>query len=324
MRRLLHRWTGAAATLGFCALAGCVGGGFAPPPIDAGALSVEEAERAASLISDRVALSARMRNIEHALITAAAPFCANIAAPNLGVILATEKTFTGEIARTAAREKVGLGDGVTILHVVPGSGTDLAGVKAGDTVLTAGGKAVKAPEDVLGSLKANREQVKLKLRRGSEEIERVVEPDLACPVTLVYVASAQLLPATSAEARGQAFVPRGLVRFFERDDDLAVVIGHQIAELLFSRSESEIERERRFDRLGLYLTARAGYDVSNAVEVWERIVGEYPWLATPRPEQQYRNYPHLGVALRLDTIRKTVAEIQALKERNADIVPPPN
>ena len=316
----VRRSLGSAATLTLWVFAGCVGGGYKPPPIEAGALASEESERAVSLISDRIALSGRMRNIEFALITAAAPFCANIAVPNLGVILATEQTFTGDVARTAAREKVGLGEGVTILHVVPSSGTALAGVKAGDTVLSAGGRAVKAPEDVFESLKENRTRVKLRLKRGSEEIEHVVEPDLACPVTLEYSNSAQLLPASTS--RVTAGVPRGLVRFFERDDDLAVVIAHQIAHLLFARPGSEIDSERRFDVIGLFLAARAGYDVSNAVEVWEKIVGEYPWLATPRPDPAYRNYPHGGVALRVEGIRRAIAEIRALQDRGADIVPP--
>ena len=50
--------------------AGCTSG-IAPPPIEAGALSAEENARAAQLISDRIALSGRMRNIEYAIVTAA-------------------------------------------------------------------------------------------------------------------------------------------------------------------------------------------------------------------------------------------------------------
>jgi len=300
---------------------GCSGGGFAPPPIEAGALATEEQERAVQLISDRIKLSGRLRDIEYGIVTAAAAFCRGVTRPNLGVVLASESTFTGDIARNAAREKVGLDKRVSLAHVVSSSPLALAGIQSGDVLVWAGGRDIATQDDFFKAIDGNRSKITIRVEREKQTIEREVEPEQSCPVSLEYVSSAQLLPDRTS--RTTAGVPRGLIRFLKDDSELAILIGHQLAHLIFDRaSDSDIDKERRADTIGLYLTARAGYDVTKAVEVWERLIGEYPWLAVPRQPGQYSGYPHLGVALRTAGMKKTIAEIQQKLETRAPLIPP--
>jgi beta-barrel assembly-enhancing protease len=296
-------------------------GGYAPPAIDVAALSTEEGARAVQLISDRIALSGRLRAIEYAIVTRAAAFCRGVERPHLGVVLASESSFTGKVAKTAARENVGLGERVSIVYVVPGAPLHTAGIRAGDVIVSADGRDIATQEDLFTALGTQVHPVSLRLERGGQAIEHIVEPEPACPVSLEYAQSAELLPAPTS--RTTAGIPRGLIRLFPSDDDLAIVIGHQLAHLIFDRpTDDEITRERRADELGLYLTARADFDVSRAVGVWEDLVSEYPWLSSPRNADAYRGYPHQGVAMRMEGIRKTLEKIAELRASGATLIPP--
>ncbi len=90
--------------------------------------------------------------------------------------------------------------------------------------------------------------------------------------------------------RGVIEVSLGLLRFLRTKDELAVVVGHELAHEVLTasgkvgqRSRSDVEREA--DLLGLTYTHRAGYDVSAAADLWERMAVELPgalsesWLA---------------------------------------------
>ena len=307
------------AVVGLLLVSGC-GGGFAPPPIEAGALAQEQEERAVRLISDRIALSGRLRDIEFSIVTESAAFCRGVERPAVGVVLASEASFSGKIARTAAREELALGEQLTVVHVVPGGPLDVAGVKANDRVLTVAGVEAKTQEAFQDAIGGKLEPFVLRIARDTQELEKTVRPFPACPVSLRYVQSAQLLP--DKLSRTTAGLPRGVIRLFENDDELAVVIGHQLAHLIFEQpGQDEIERERRADRLGLFLTARAGYDISGAVGVWEKLVQEYPWLGSPQNPDRYRAYPHQGVAMRVAGLEAAIREIEDLRARSQPLVP---
>ncbi|MGA0287455.1 MAG: M48 family metallopeptidase [Phycisphaerales bacterium] len=112
---------------------------------------------------------------------------------------------------------------------------------------------------------------------------------------------------------GKCGVNLGLLEFVENDDELAVVIGHEIAHALASHGAERLSRdavagilaelalgeidpglrfaieqaygvgvslpfsrdhEREADRLGLFLAAEAGYDPRAAVSLWRRMAAD--------------------------------------------------
>jgi predicted Zn-dependent protease len=118
-------------------------------------------------------------------------------------------------------------------------------------------------------------------------------------------------------------VPLGLVQFLDDDSELAAVLSHQLAHLLFDREGDDlIARELRADRLGLYVAARAGYDVSAAPRAWEKIASEVPYVIfTPESALQDLFFPHAMLALRMDPLRAAVQEIEQLRSEGRPLVP---
>jgi len=309
---------GVVVWLAACTIAGCTRG-IAPPKITSDELEAAQSQRAAELIEDRIEITGALRAIEFDITTNAADFCPGLTTPSLGAVLGSAESFRGKFAKQAARE-TGLNSRVSVLHVVGGGPLDLAGVSVGDVVIAANGKDIQTRAELLSSLGTSSERVSLRIARRGEPMDVTVKPLGACPVKLQYVQSSQLLPA--ALGRTTASVPRGMLKLFPEASERAILIGHQLAHLLFDRSDdSELERERRADRLGLFLTARAGYDVSQAVSTWERITFEHPWLASPPSPDRYRNYPHQWVAMRMSAIRETVAEIEVMVDSGQPLIP---
>jgi predicted Zn-dependent protease len=70
------------------------------------------------------------------------------------------------------------------------------------------------------------------------------------------------------------------------------------------------------DRLGLYLAARAGYDIDDAAGFWKRLAETYP----PTVLNGY-SANHPGLQARLAAIEKAHAEIRARKSAKKPLVP---
>jgi beta-barrel assembly-enhancing protease len=308
-----------AALLCTSSAVGCARG-IAPPAMTREDLSTEQSSRAAALITDRIELSGALREIEFAITTAAAVFCRSIERPRLGAILGSQESFAGDIAQAAARAS-GLDDRVSVVYLVAGGPFHAAGIQVGDAITKIDGRQVASRAELLAAVEVTRGDTTLTIERAGEELDVRVRPEMACPVSLGYTQSAQILPAPIG--RTSASVPRGMLKLFSSPDDRAVLIGHQLAHLIFERpADDEVTREIRADRIGLYLSARAGYDVSGAVRVWETLVGEHPWLVSPQNADRFRSYPHQGLALRIGEMRSTLSQIAAAIQERRELIPP--
>lgn len=76
---------------------------------------------------------------------------------------------------------------------------------------------------------------------------------------------------------GTIGVPLGMLRFAKSDDELAVVLGHELGHLPTSRGHSLLAwsyHEREADIRGLVYAHRAGYDIREGAKVFERMVTE--------------------------------------------------
>ncbi len=128
----------------------------------------------------------------------------------------------------------------------------------------------------------------------------------------VRLAPSDLLTAWAD--RSGITVTTGMMRHAERDDDLALVIAHEMAHKtvhdttragrwpgLSPRTRAGLER--RADWLGVMIAAAAGYDMSGAVQFWRRLNAE----RARRPDPQ--------AAARASTIGAAVARLDELRRR---------
>lgn len=78
---------------------------------------------------------------------------------------------------------------------------------------------------------------------------------------------------------GTIGVPLGMLRFAESDDELAVVLGHELGHLPTSRAHGLLASTRNYherdaDIRGLVYAHRAGYDIREGAKVFERMATE--------------------------------------------------
>lgn len=97
---------------------------------------------------------------------------------------------------------------------------------------------------------------------------------------------------------------QGLINSVENDDEIALVIGHELAHVMLRHinlqehshnvTESEIS-EANADKLGAFYIMKAGYDVCKAREFWKRLqIERGNYLGVSHPDYSYR-YDELNV-----------------------------
>lgn len=201
-----------------------------------------------------------------------------------------------------------------ILHVIPDSPAHLAGMKPGDKFIEYANKPVK---DDKRSIKRLRKQFDASSRTGLPvdfEVSRTgvthfltIKPEEVCGYEIVLSPTDEV----NAYADGNNIIfTQGMMRFAQDDEELQLVIAHEIAHNSEGHIDKKIgnyllgalvdvialaygfdtqsmfadmstlvfskEFEREADYVGMYLLARAGINTSGVGNFWRRIAAEYP------------------------------------------------
>lgn len=239
-----------------------------------------------------------------------------------------DEPFIGLLTLDALPEEarpraLGAHSGIVIAHVIAGGAAEAAGLRRGDAIVRLNDRPVRkggqVHETVSKLARDAKRPVAVRLRiRAPDATERevVVEPDV--PKRFVPFA---VLPDEGVNAGTNGTwigVTRGMIRFAKRDDELAVVIGHELAHITknhlgerlgrglgwaflgalvsalagvdvtdFTRIATAIveskfsrDQEREADYFGLQYAHAAGYDVAAGVAIWERFAIELPLSMT--------------------------------------------
>jgi hypothetical protein len=217
--------------------------------------------------------------------------------------------------REPAEKAVAHHDGVFVLAVEPGSPAARAGMEPGDVVLALADRPVHLAVDLGWREDAQRTgQAAFRVRRGSEVRVLPVDVEIGCA----------LLPVLSYRDDVNAYASRnwremvvftGLLRFVKSDDELALVIGHELSHVILETGGFR-ETEADADYLGAYLAARAGFDISNALGFWRRIGCE---ILVVLPA--FFTSSHPMPAQRFVALQETVQEIEAKRARGEPLEP---
>jgi hypothetical protein len=223
-------------------------------------------------------------------------------APLTGLSLHDAAQYSADY-RPAAIRMFGLDDGPGVMAVVSDSPADKAGLATGDAILAINGVSTRTNAStqrgtspsyagmarLLEQLDVALKQgpTTLEIRRGGKNLSLVLTPVMGC------ASQSQLLPDNNKDAGADGrmiSITTALVDYTLNDDELAVVVGHEMAHnalrhrllldqagvargLLshFGRNATAIRAtEREADRVGLYMMARAGFDIAAAPTFWRR------------------------------------------------------
>ncbi len=250
-----------------------------------------------------------------------------------------------EALRPHAEARFGLaGDLPGVLVVPPDSPAAAAGVRTGDLLLAVDGRALARGEAGGGAawegLAANIRVIDAALaggpasftvQRDGDTREVVVRPRRACGYEV------QLDPSDELNARADGrrlFISTALAGFAEGDDELAVILGHELAHhVLRHRPWNEAGgaarrsnegawttrggsggAERQADRVGLYLAARAGYDPAVAAPFWRRF-GASNWRV------RFPQVGHASAGSRAAALEDVEREIAQKRQAGGELLP---
>jgi beta-barrel assembly-enhancing protease len=229
----------------------------------------------------------------------------------------------------------GLDHAVTVFAIAKDGPAARAGLKTGDKITSINGESIPAMAGAMSiytakieTALAQRAPIAIGYTRDGERAIARVSPVPACDYRVVFANS----PMANALTDGTSVtVMRGLVNLLSRDEELALVVGHEIGHNVlghFARGRelghqsgpftpgaqaSMRQFEKEADYIGLYFVALAGYDMDTAINSSQRMAAASPMgdRGTATHPSQAERHAVLQAALR--EIRAKRAQGQALR-----------
>lgn len=273
-----------------------------PVQLDPEELAAEADLQRKLALEERLADQRRLQAVSFRVLTAAADFCPESRGPLYGISMATRHSF-GDTMQPAAESALDLGDTLQIIAVAPGSPAERAGLLPGDEILRVGDTEVVPGDGAQKLAKTGFRRGGLAptdVELGGDRPRRIrLEPVAACNYEIAIKHDAKLNAYTNGRT---VTVTKGML-WFADDKDLALVLSHEVAHNILGHTRPiaslfvpEKRREADADYLGLYIMARAGYDISGAPDFWRRIATAFPRLIDE--SESHPVMPHRFVALR--------------------------
>ncbi|WP_198120696.1 M48 family metallopeptidase [Massilia rhizosphaerae] len=320
-------------------------------PVEAPALSPQMAA-AAETLTKMAALQDRLYKVASPLLIQNAELCKGQARNLLGFTAKNRWSYPGDY-NEAAHVAFGMDERLQVTDVLTGSGAARAGLQTGDVLLSAGGKPLPAGEHALsqagaifGKIIASQPSLPMTVERHRSARQLTIPVTRACAFAIELGNSDNV----NAYADGsRVLVTRGMINFTHDDDELAFVLattmahnmlGHPAAQRNSATIGSIIdnlksitpdtsmligsggikampaEADAAADRLGIYLAARAGYDIKEAPAFWTRLAETYPSTVL---NAYSANHPALPQ--RLAAVEKAIAEIKAKRSAKRPLLP---
>ncbi len=227
LRAFWGRFAGLSAAAGLCTA--CAMPVSRLPDIPQQALAIEQRSEQVGQIRAYYAELARVDNVAFRIRAANRQFCKAVAA-QIGLHAATVRSLPGKY-RSYTNQALGVSwTEPTVIAVVTGSPAAQAGIMVGDQVLRLNGKPVPARHTqrwIDKFLAGNgMTPVTVDLRRDGVDRTLTVSPVMACAIPIRYVVTDSANASTNGE---KIFINSAIVALAKTDDQLAVVIAHELA-----------------------------------------------------------------------------------------------
>lgn len=283
------------------------------PQITDQAAAEEARKQREFAIRERMRMEQRLQAVAWRVRLASAELCADAVRAGSGMQTMVQEDGQPEF-RPVLASLYGIQEQATILQTIPGGPADKAGLKPGDVLVALNGEAVPKGKDgnkfLSDKIGATTGAVDLKAKRGADEAAVQLQPERIC----AFPAQLKTDDRVNAFADGRGiYVTTGLMRFVATDDELALIVGHELAHNtmdhiakqrgnriagrfvgavldaflggtgVFTQIGEEAaggaysqDFEAEADYVGVYYAARAGYDVKGAADLWRRMATANP------------------------------------------------
>ena len=298
------------------------------------------------------ALQERLYRVSAPLLVNNTELCRGNARNLLGFTAKNKYSYSPDLV-SAAQKSLGLDDRLQVAGVLAGSGAARAGVRQGDLLVAIedkpmpqGENAERQAGNLLAPLVTGRSSVKMTVLRDGSNLTMMVPLTYACAFG-VELGNIDNVVAYSDGRR--ILVTRGMRKVAASDNELAAVLAKEMAHSALShasrlrisaaaggvidkllRANPDMsslsglagikpmpqELDAMADKLSLYLLARAGYSVDEAIRFWERIANQYPATV---PTSYTALHP--ATQYRIEAMQKTVADIKRKQAMRKPLLP---
>ncbi|MBS7808166.1 M48 family metalloprotease [Variovorax sp. PCZ-1] len=329
-------------------LAACAGTTTRPVEID------KKAEEAEAMLQRELAFEGfledelRIKRVAQPILLNATELCKDKTRFDTGATFTSAGAY-GKDYEPVVTKYLGIsGNELGLLHVIPGSPADLAGLKRGDRIISVNGFVIPNTKEAPAELGKRAQEwlkkpdpiVTVYSRQAASGVQTAtasVTPIKACDFPAFLVMQESL----NAYADGKAIaIFRGMLRF-ANDNELAIVIGHELAHNFMGHIEASQRNnvlgtiaeiiaasrgvptqgalgaaialsyspafEAEADYVGLYVLARAGIEIKDAPKFWRRMAAANPAGIS----QRGMIASHPATSARFVALEKTVQEIEA-------------
>ncbi|MCM8818123.1 MAG: M48 family metallopeptidase [Candidatus Omnitrophica bacterium] len=267
---------------------------------------------------------------------------------SFGVIVHSNKSYSKEDL-PIIRKKYLVEDIPTILYLHPDFGGYKGGLKVNDKIIEINGKKIKDLDSyikIINELDISITTTEFLIEREKEILKFNVNAEKICPFDLILTINPEVSDTINSWTDGKRiYVTPGLLRFLQSDNELALVLSHEIAHAILDHVQKmqgniilgtifdiaitiatgvntqgifgniggliySKEFEKEADYLGTYICAVSGYDVSNAPNLWRKMAAEYPGSTKDIFLATHPSSPE-----RYILIEKTVKEIEEKRKK---------
>jgi Zn-dependent protease with chaperone function len=324
------------------------------PTVDKALAEVEEQKQKELVVKQIHEDFARLHRVTYPILLANADVCRERTALGIGVLGINKLVFPKDF-QVAAAKAFDMADAVRVIAVAPGTKAEAAGFKVGDAIAAIDdwsfpiGKEAYTTETQtkFQEVLKNKKTVKVVVSRAGSTMDIVVEPETICAYGYTVIRDEEI--NATADGKNIRFT-NAMMRFAANDTELATVVGHEIAHNLMSHIDKKQgnaaagflvdllfagigvntqgafsnmaaqaysqEFEAEADYVGLYLTARAGFKIDDAPNLWRRMGVQHPGSILTHQAASHPATPARFVAL-----EKTVKEIQEKQAAGKPLIP---
>ena len=331
-------------------LSGCGPSSMAPNITNEDALREAKIQKEIAMKTEFKSVQ-RLQDVARPLLIANAPLCGGHVAPYTGMLMQSKATVEKEYRETMAA-LYGVGEWPTVTLISDRSPASKV-LQVGDMITHVNGEPIKsgkAGQQSISKVLENMEHngvLSLTVHRQGTPMAVSLKTVEACHYSVLYEKAAMV----NAFADGKAIhVTQGMLRFVENDEELALVIGHELAHNSRRHHESKQGNaivggllgavvtvatgvdvtslganiasgvhsqafENEADYVGMYHTARAGYAIEKAPELWRRMGASNPAAI------HLSGTSHPSTAKRFLALEATVKEIMRKRASGAALIP---
>ncbi len=246
---------------GWACLAGaalcCAGLGLAAcsarqqiPEISKEAVEAESSRQRAYRFESLIVETKRLHSVSFRIRTANATWCGQAATPQFGLSVLSLENLEPDV-RPIAKERLGVDQMVSVVHVVKGSPARRAGLAPGDRLSEIDGRPIpgglegtKVLAQILNTAKPER-PLRVKVLRRGRTLSFTLTPVSGCAYPALLAGQRQANAYTNAR---RIVVQRDFIRLGSSDDELALIVAHELAHIVAGHMKS-----RRGDEAGTVL-----------------------------------------------------------------------